>query len=139
MKKPKLSELTLREKIGQTALMESALLMNVENLEDYLLQNPIGNAWHACNEGIGGGNLVSPPFDDPRDSNFYRNWAKGYEILLKIPPLMALDGPEPSIATDIPQIVSAALVGATNSEAMAYEYGKLFLFHDKGHGKVRWR
>ena len=33
---PDISELTLREKIGQTALMESPILMSMENPEEYL-------------------------------------------------------------------------------------------------------
>ena len=44
MKKPLLSELTLREKIGQTALMESPIIMRMENPEKNLKENPMAPA-----------------------------------------------------------------------------------------------
>ena len=94
MKKPLLSELTLREKIGQTALMESPILMSMENPEEYLKSNPIGNVWHTCNASVGSVNLVNVPTDKPEDTDFYRNWVKEYGSMLKIPPIVGLDGPE---------------------------------------------
>ncbi len=124
MKKPLLSELTLREKIGQTALMESPILMRMENPEEYLKENPIGNVWHTCNGSLSSINLVDAPIEKPEDTNFYRNWTKEYGKMLKVPPIVGLDGPGPHQATDIPSFVNEPVIGAVNSEEFAYNYGK---------------
>ena len=44
-KKPELEELTLREKIGQTAVMQMSWFMNRKDLKEYLKENPMGNVW----------------------------------------------------------------------------------------------
>ena len=74
-KRPELSELTLREKIGQTALMQAAIFMNMEDVEGYLKENPIGQIWHNCNTFMLAANLTDAPIDNPKDSEFYRKWA----------------------------------------------------------------
>lgn len=124
MKKPLISELTLREKIGQTALMESPILMRMENPEEYLKENPIGNVWHTCNGSLLSINLVKAPIDKHEDAVFYRNWTKKYGSMLKIPPIVALDGPGSFQAVDIPNFVNEPVIGAVNSEEFAYNYGK---------------
>ena len=70
--KPELSELTLREKIGQTCQMQTAYLMNMKNLEEYLAENPIGNVWHTCNTAQTTVNLADIEIDEPADSTFDR-------------------------------------------------------------------
>ena len=53
-----ISELTLREKIGQTAVMQMSWFMNKENLAEFLKDNPIGNVWHNGNHAINTANLT---------------------------------------------------------------------------------
>ena len=45
MPAPKLSELTLREKIGQTIIFHHAKLRDIENPREYFTNNPIGSVW----------------------------------------------------------------------------------------------
>ena len=120
----KLSDLTLREKIGQTAMFQSATIMRLEDPQAYLDQNPIGGVWHTCNASMTATNLTDAPIDHPMDSAFYRNWAKEFTTMLKIPPFLALDGPSTGIATDTPPMVSKPVIGAANDDSFAYEFGK---------------
>ena len=119
-----LSQMTLREKIGQTAMLQSAVIMRLDDPKAYLQENPIGGVWHTCNASMTATNLTDAPIDHPMDSTFYRNWAKEFTAMLKVPPFLALDGPSSGSATDIPAMVSKPLIGAANDDALAYEYGK---------------
>lgn len=123
-RKPELSELTLREKIGQTGMLQSAILMSMEDMEGYLKENPIGSVWHTCNHSMEAANLTEMPIGKPQKSEYYRNWAKRYEKALKVPPLIGLDGPLKGAGTDIPLVVANPVVGATNSDELAYLSGK---------------
>ena len=117
--KPKLSELTLREKIGQTCQMQTAYLMNMDNLEEYLAENPIGNVWHTCNEAMTTVNLANIEIDEPEDSTFYRKWTQRMTKALRIPPLFTLDDPGRAHATDMESLIGAPLIGAADSEEIA--------------------
>ena len=122
--KTMLSRLTLREKIGQTAMLQSATIMRLDDPKAYLSQNPIGGVWHTCNASMIATNLTDAPIDHPMDSAFYRNWAKEFTAMLEIPPFLALDGPSNGTATDIPAMVSKPVIGAANDTSLAYKYGK---------------
>lgn len=125
-KRPQLSELTLREKIGQTALMQAAIFMNMEDMEGYLKENPIGQIWHNCNTFMLAANLTDAPIDNPKDSEFYRKWALEMKKYMKIPPLVANDGPTKPMATDMPGLQSMPVIGANNSVEVAEEFGRLY-------------
>ena len=86
MKRPEFSELTLREKIGQTCQMQSGFLMNMDNLEEYLAENPIGNVWHTCNTAMTTVNLADIEIDEPADSAYYRKWTQRMTKAMRIPP-----------------------------------------------------
>ncbi|MBP3579807.1 MAG: hypothetical protein J6K12_01025 [Clostridia bacterium] len=45
MKKPLLSEMTLREKIGQTVVMRPSVMAQVEDIEAFFKENPYGGMW----------------------------------------------------------------------------------------------
>lgn len=122
---PDISELSLREKIGQTALMQMSWFMNKENLKDFLKENPIGNVWHNGNYNMNTANLSMVVGAKPRDSEYYRNWAEGLYDMLSVPPLIGLDLVTPGFATNARDIVGASTVGATGSEDYAYLYGKI--------------
>lgn len=131
MAKPKLSELTLREKIGQTIQMQSGFLMNMEDMEGYLKDNPIGNVWHTCNTAMTTVNLADIEIDKPEDSTYYRKWSQRMTKAVKIPPLFTNDNPGKAHATDMVDLVSVAVVGANGSEEVAYEYGKYISYNCK--------
>ncbi len=124
MKKPQLSELTLREKIGQICMVQSAHLMKMDDMEGFLKENPIGGVWHTCNHSMEATNLTEAPIDKPEDSTYYREWTKKYTAALKVPPYIALDGPGRGSGTDIPTVVANPVVGAANDDEMAFLSGK---------------
>ena len=133
-KKPQLSDFTLREKIGQTCQMQSGFLMNMENMEEYLAENPIGNVWHTCNTAMTTVNLADIEIDEPADSTYYRKWTQRMTKALRIPPLFTLDGPGRPHATDMVSLVGAPQLGATDSEEMMEEYGRLLALNCKALG-----
>lgn len=135
--KPRLSELTLREKIGQTALMQGAIFMNMEDMKGYLKENPIGEVWHNCNTFMLAANLADVPIEHPETSEYYRKWARKMPEYLKVPPLIANDGPTRPMATDLPGMQSLPLIGANDSEKMAENFGKLYADNAKALG-VNW-
>lgn len=124
MARPKLEELTLREKIGQTALVQAPHLMALENAAEFLKENPIGNVWHTCNHSMEATNLTEAPIGHPMPCDYYRKWAMEYTKMLKIPPLIALDGPKSTAGTDMPPVVEDPILGAANSDELAYQSGK---------------
>ena len=132
--KPDLSELTLREKIGQTCQVQTAYLMNMKNMEEYLAENPIGNVWHTCNTAQTTVNLADIEIDEPADSTFYRKWARRMTDALRIPPLFSLDRPGRSHATDMEDLVRAPLLGAADSMEITEEYGELLALNCKALG-----
>ena len=132
--KPKLSELTLREKIGQTCQMQTAYLMNMENLEEYLAENPIGQVWHTCNTAMTTVNLADIEIDEPMDSTFYRKWTQRMDAALRIPALFGLDGPGRPHATDMVDLVSVPVLGANDSEEVVEQYGKYLAMNARALG-----
>lgn len=134
-KKPLLSELTLREKIGQTIQMQSGFLMNMgDKMEEYLKENPIGNVWHTCNTAMTTVNLADIEIDAPADSTYYREWAKRYREALRIPPILTNDAPGAAHATDLVSLTSVPAVGANGSEEVAYEFGRLTALNGRALG-----
>lgn len=123
--KKDISKLTLREKIGQTAVMQMSWFMNKENLADFLKDNPIGNVWHNGNHAMNTANLTGVTGGVIRDSEFYRKWMLGLRDMMEIPPLIGLDPPGSGFASNYPITVVAPTVGATNSQELAYEFGKV--------------
>lgn len=122
-KKPKLSELTLREKIGQTAVMQLADFINHDNIEEYLKDNPIGNIWSCGNLAMTIVNLTGIVGENLQDSEYYRNWIEKINDMLPIPVLSATDPLGETFATNFKEIVTAPTVAAANSYDLAYEYG----------------
>ncbi len=123
--KPKLSELTLREKIGQTAVMQLADFINHDNIEEYLKDNPIGNIWNCGNLAMTIVNLTGIVGENLQDSEYYRNWIEKVNTMLPIPVLAATDPLGETFATNFKEIVTAPTVAAANSKELAYEYGVL--------------
>lgn len=126
MAKIKLEDLTLREKIGQTVVIQSPTIINMEDtgtMESYLRENPVG-VWHTCNAAMAAANLEYLSCNEPKDSLFYRNWTKRYASCMKVPPFIALDPPSAAYASDLPSLVTAPLIGAVNRTEIAEAHGK---------------
>ena len=122
---PDISELSLRERIGQTALMQMSWFMNKEDLADFLRENPIGNVWHNGNYNMNTTNLSMVVGAVARDSEYYRKWALSLYDIMKVPPFIGMDLVTPGFATNARDIVGASTAGATDSEELAYLYGKI--------------
>ena len=133
-KKPDLSQLTLREKIGQTAVMQISWFINRKDLKEYLKDNPMGNVWHNGNFCMNTANLSNIVGGTLQDSEYYRNWALGLRDYLRIPPILGLDPVKKGFATNVVDIVNAPSVGATNSEELAYRFGQIQAKAAKGVG-----
>ena len=124
-KKPLLSELTLREKIGQTAVVQLADYINHENIKEHLKDNPLGNIWNCGNQAMTIVNLTGIVGEDLQDSEYYRNWINKINEMLPIPVLSATDPMGAPFANNFIEIVTAPTVAAANSYDLAYEYGAM--------------
>ncbi|MBO5060723.1 MAG: hypothetical protein J6C82_07410 [Clostridia bacterium] len=131
-KKPKLSELTLREKISQTAMLsQNAVFDNFTKSESavkYIADNPIGT-FHA----MGAGNFgeihmvdgVAQGFKEKDYAKKYHEWMLELNGASKVPLLIASDC-EGGMGFPFPQMTSvttAGGLGATDDEALAYKKG----------------
>ena len=95
MKKPLLSELTLREKIGQTVAMSPRVMANVTDIDGYFKENPYGGMWTAGHIKMDFVNLAddistSGDIDYDIDKKI-RNFCGHVSKLLKAPFLSAMD------------------------------------------------
>lgn len=126
MSRIKLSDLTLREKIGQTGTVQSPTIINMESegkMDEYLKNNPI-SVWHTCNAAMTAANLEYLSCDEPQDSEFYRRWTKRYKKHFRVPPFIALDPPSGAYASDLPNLPPAPHIGAAANDDYAYKHGK---------------
>lgn len=131
-KKPNLSELTLREKISQTAMLsQNAVFENFTKSDsaiEYIKKNPIGT-FHA----MGAGNFgeihmvdgVAEGFQEKDYAKRYWSWMKELNKASKIPLLIASDC-EGGMGHAFPQMTlftTAGGLGATDDETLAYRTG----------------
>ena len=90
MKEIRLSDLTLREKIGQTACITETVLLKIPNLAEHLKEHPYGCMWAMGNE-INDGVNESHKTDKSGKATVksYRENAKKIMSFTKVPMLMA--------------------------------------------------
>ena len=124
-KKPELKDLTLREKIGQTAAMQMSWFMNRTDIEEFLKENPIGNVWHNGDYCMTATNLTEMAGGTRHDTGFYRDWSLTLRNYLRVPPILGLDPIAPGFATDVIPIARISSVGATNRKDLAFKWGQL--------------
>lgn len=121
MKKPKLSELTLREKIGQTGVAYPAIDLEKENL-------PFGTAWSVGGLRMAFVNMDFTPRDDlVMKADEYIERMKKVNEKQKIPMISAMDcmfGIKGAFYEFEP-LIAPPLIGAANDIDLAYESGKL--------------
>lgn len=121
--KPKLSDLTLREKIGQTLCFRRALLNDIDDLQDFFRKNPAGSMFvHPGSnirfDNVGEVNNVGDASLDPQEKIF--TILKQINSVMKIPMIPAMDVERGiNVFSGHPAIPSASSIGATRSEALA--------------------
>ena len=118
MRKPKLSELTLREKIGQTALGRCDN-PGINDTKKY----PYGALWANGDLQFGVNIDEIDPNSTKRDK-----WLQGLKKMnsnLKVPLIQAGDCGMTIAAKEYGRVLDATTVGATGSEELAYETGTL--------------
>ena len=139
MSKINLSDLTLREKIGQTYLLKGNFWENVENKEEFLKKNPVCGVWSfgrpskntreiADFNGISSGETAGCAYSRaiPEQMSKY----------LKVPPVIGAD--TVSGFSDLSALPAPITVGATGCLELAYRYGECIAEEFKCAG-VRWR
>jgi len=128
MKKPKLNEMTLREKIGQTAAVLQDLLFEklgtMEEIKKYLKDNPYGSLWtgHAAIE-----RAMARFSDDNNNSvSYYSRQNKELNELSNIPLLIGCDGEwgAKMFFKELSLTQHAAGLGATQNPDYVYQTGK---------------
>lgn len=126
MKKPRLQDMTLRERIGQTGVVRTD---HVYGKKGFLEKNPFGGLWtrhaHIYETAVNNAENTHSKGLDYRYTKECDNWIKELNSELKIPLLAAIDA-ETGAADAIPgtsRMPSAATLGATRSEELAYDLG----------------
>ncbi len=122
MRKPLLNELTLREKIGQTALgrPQNTNLLDPENY-------PYGGMWTLGNIEMGVINFADERGEEVTNLPKWLAFMSEYSKKLKVPVLPAMDCTRgiPHYFFETEYILDPVTIGATGSEELAYEGGTL--------------
>lgn len=133
MRKPKLQELTLREKIGQTVVFRHILLGNfktVEEIKDYFSKNPVGATWPMWHPTefyssieSSRGNAELKGYKD----EMFINYINIVNKQLPIPLILATDA-RSGIASGLfpghEPLPEAISIGVTRDPEVAYRYAK---------------
>ncbi|MBO5060163.1 MAG: hypothetical protein J6C82_04545 [Clostridia bacterium] len=128
MKKPNLSELTLREKIGQTAAVKQNLLDQIEDIHAYFKDNPYGSMWvvgAAQMDFINMADSVNENADVDIEEKL-RLFFEDINTCMRIPMAPALDA-ENGAARTFPAFNHTTYptgLGAARNPEYAYEVGK---------------
>ncbi len=114
-----ISNLTLREKIGQTALAF------VNNDMSVLDKNPYGGMWSIGALRFTTVNMDNIQGDKIVTAQTVKEKIKAYNKQLKVPILPAMDNNEGinHCFSELEPLIDAVAIGATNSEDLAYEAG----------------
>ncbi len=133
MKKRKLQEMTLREKIGQTAVFRHMLLDEfdtIEQVEEYFSNNPYGATWpmnhpkevyRAFEKHLGNPELKG------RKDDMYTNHLNIINKYMSVPTIAAVDAAGGLAKGNIDghgELPSFSSLGAANDPDLAYRYGK---------------
>ncbi len=142
MKKPLLSEMTLREKIGQCLLVYQWEIYDVDKLGFEADENKLKAVHEKEQFGVLYGDQIGVYFDKANfekerpfglDDNqplkvasaAYKAFMEKQASYLKIPPLVATDSEQGAgyMISDLSKICRGASIGAADSEELAYELG----------------
>ncbi len=137
MKKPHLSEMTLREKIGQCLCVSqydlnqkteiNEILGRTEEERDIILRkNPYGAIWCIGNQKLKNANLTEKNYDNIKiPSTDYCDWVKSISKNVVVPLLRATDveSGAGTMFEDLTCVCSGFSIGAADSEKLAFELG----------------
>lgn len=143
MKKPKLSELTLREKIGQTWIGAGKGYLKHEDYKKYYKENNLGVFWscfekredfvRVCTDM---GKTVEGRYVD----DLLKDLTNTLNSCMKVPTMVAVDAGNGINTESLPghaSFTTVAGLGATRDPQLAFEYGKL-LGEDLRLCGIRW-
>ncbi len=126
-----LKNMTLREKIGQTAVFRHHIIESIDDYDKYFAENPVGFTWlmshpkeiyQKLETQIGNPELIGTKED------FFADYINKINEHINIPVMPVCDASRgiPVAMFDGHGVFpTAATVGATNDPELAYEYGKL--------------
>lgn len=130
MRRPALSELTLRERIGQTAVLRQKFLNNITDLKEYFHRNPYGSIWTmASNKNNNNMENVADEFGDQIDYAAdirNRQFVEHVSTLMKVPFLSAMDAERGcrKVFPFFSETTSNTGIAATGDPSCAYELAK---------------
>ncbi len=141
MKKPSLKDLTLREKIGQTATLRSNFIANIKDTDEYFKNNPYGSIWTIADSNLEIPNMADE-FGDNKDFDRdikNRLFIEHISKTMKVPFLAAMDA-ERGIRKVFPffsETTSNTGLGSAGDTSMASKTAKAIAHEMKLCG-VRW-
>ncbi len=138
MKKPQLSELTLREKIGQCLCVPQFDILNktevdrnmarpLDERDKLVEEQQYGCVWCHGGQKLEAIDMSVINWGDRMPSREYRAWVKRVDSKLKIPALRSADlelGGAGETFSDLSSICAPLNIGATDSEELAYKAGE---------------
>lgn len=141
MKKPNLKDLTLREKIAQTAVLRSNFLASTGDFDGYLKNNPYGSLWTTGNLDFDAENMA----DETNGVINYNNDIENREYnnhlvdIMKVPLIGAMDAERGcgKAFSFFSQTTSNTGIGAASDKKAAYDIAKAIAREMKLCG-VRW-
>ncbi len=126
-RKPNVSELTLREKIGQTVAFHEELMGQIEDHKTYFENNPYGTLWVTgrAYEKADVDILFEPKGGTEEAEARTANTRKLMNDCMRIPTLTVTDCEKGvTVFPGHPATTSAAGIGASDIEEVAYGFGK---------------
>ena len=129
--KPRIEDLTLREKIGQTCTIREYTYKDTGDYKKYFAENPIGSTWrcgasrqtYAPVEADLGGDIENGYLDD-----LHKDLVSTINNIIKIPTIPVMDANNGIPKNKFPGHASrpfATSLGTTRDPELAFEYGKL--------------
>lgn len=128
--KLRLEDLTLREKIGQTAIFYHKMLENIPDPEAYFTNNPVGCSWpmgHSKEIYRQVETLLGNPGLEGRKDHMNIDYINLLNRCMRVPVIPAIDataGIPASKYEDHPELPTGTGLGATRDPELAYRYGK---------------
>ena len=142
MKKPLLSELTLREKIGQTVAMSPSVMADVTDIDEYFKANPYGGMWPTGHIKMDFVNLAGEAVSEDtafRNDVKIRQFCEHVSTLLKAPFLSSMDA-ERGCRSTFPYFSDTPSnngIAATGDPQAAYDIAKC-IAHEMKLAGSRW-
>lgn len=141
MKRPQLSDLTLREKIGQTVCVRENLMERISDLEAHLKQYPYGCMWAMGNQRNDNENMSEATDKSGKATGkAYRETAKRLMAATKVPILMAgnTESGFSSVFPELTHTMGVMAAAATDDEELIFEQAAAVAREMRASG-VQWK